>query len=145
MVDYQCLHILHYFREDLLGAGGVVSFTGYVRDFHEDKSVTGLVLEAYPELTEKAIEEEIATIKAQWSLLKLEAVHRTGLVKKDDPIVWVAAASPHRRAAFEAADCLMDYLKTKALLWKKEIRETTEEWIKPREEDYNRAKRWEKE
>ena len=80
--------------------------------------------------------------RERWPISELCVVHRTGEMKPGETIVFVAAASAHRRAAFEAADFLMDYLKTKAVFWKREDTEKGPAWIEPREEDYKDASRW---
>lgn len=125
------------------GAGAVVSFTGLVRPESAAGRVTSLHLQAYPKMTENGIRTAYESALARWSLTAAEIVHRVGDIAPGDPIVFVATASPHRRAAFEAADFLMDYLKTEAVFWKKETRANGEEvWIEPRLEDYTDRARW---
>lgn len=124
------------------GAGAVVTFCGAVRGQAGEHSVTGLELEHFPGVTERsiaAIEEEAL---ARWPVSDIEIIHRIGHLAPGEPIVLVCVAADHRREAFEAADFLMDYLKTKAVFWKKEIRADGAEWIEPRADDYTDAGRW---
>ena len=85
---------------------------------------------------------EMCIRDSRWSLDDLQVLHRIGEIPVGDTIVFVAAASKHRREAFEAVDFLMDYLKTEAIFWKKEITMNDSKWIEPREKDYLDAKRW---
>lgn len=130
------------FETRLNGAGGVVSFVGYVRPEAHGSDVTGLSLQAYSPLTETGIERAITEAETRWPLKAVSVLHRIGDMAPGDPIVFVATASAHRRAAFEAADFLMDYLKTDAVFWKKELTEKGARWIEPRAEDYQDRSRW---
>ncbi|MEO1323615.1 MAG: molybdenum cofactor biosynthesis protein MoaE [Pseudomonadota bacterium] len=123
-------------------AGGIVTFSGQVRPHASKGAVTTLLLQAYSPLTENGIESAIAEARTKWALDQVLVLHRTGEMSPGDTIVFVATASKHRRAAFEAADFLMDYLKTEAVFWKKEKTETGAYWIEPRDEDYKDAARW---
>ena len=78
----------------------------------------------------------------KFDILGLEVEHRTGVIPVGETIVYVAAASRHRREAFLATDFMMDYLKTEAIFWKKEYRVSGINWIEPRVQDYKDAKRW---
>ena len=130
------------FERRINGAGGVVSFVGYVRPEAHGSNVTGLSLQAYSPLTENGVEAAITEAETRWPLKAVSVLHRIGDMAPGDPIVFVATASEHRRAAFEAADFLMDYLKTDAVFWKKELTQTGATWIEPRAEDYNDRSRW---
>ena len=123
-------------------AGAIVSFSGRVRGASTQGEVVTLHLQAYSPMTEKGIEVAMTEAKARWPLSNAIVVHRIGDMHPGDTIVFVAAASKHRRAAFEAADFLMDYLKTKAVFWKREKTESADVWIEPRDEDYSDATRW---
>lgn len=123
-------------------AGGLVCFSGQVRGGAEADPVRALFLEHHPELTWSGIETEIEKIRAEIDVYALEAWHRIGLIPVGETIVHVAAASRHRRAAFLAVDRLMDYLKTGAIFWKREDRQSGSNWIEPRGVDYEDAKRW---
>lgn len=124
------------------GAGAIVSFTGLVRPVANTEQVTCLHLQAYSPMTERGIESAVTEATTRWSLKAASVVHRIGDMASGEPIVFVATASAHRRAAFEAADFLMDYLKTDAIFWKKEIRSGGNVWIEPRAEDYSDRARW---
>ena len=125
--------------------GAVVCFTGMVRDFNERPDVTALTLEHYPGMTEAALEEIVADAESRWPLQGVRVIHRVGRLTPGEPIVMVAVASAHRRAAFEACDFIMDYLKTRAPFWKKEHSITGGYWVAERESDHRDANRWESE
>ncbi|RIJ18305.1 molybdenum cofactor biosynthesis protein MoaE [Henriciella mobilis] len=135
---------LSAFETEAKGAGGIVSFTGLVRDHASSGEVRALTLQAYSPMTERGIETAMAEARERWPLMALKVIHRTGEMAPGDAIVFVATASIHRRAAFEAADFLMDYLKTEAVFWKKEATATGEHWIEPRSQDYQDRARWAK-
>ncbi len=122
------------------GAGAIVTFTGLVRG--EGDAVEGLELRHHPTFTVKEIERLTARVAERWSLSALHVVHRVGVMAPGEAIVFVGAASAHRRDAFEAADCLMDDLKTRAPFWKREHGPDGARWIEPRAEDYADADRW---
>lgn len=129
------------FRRDLAGAGAVSTFLGLVRR-DGDLNVEALHLDHAPGLTERAIENAIAEAEKRWPLIKTLVAHRVGRVEVGAPIVFVATAAEHRRAAFEACDYLMDFLKTEAPFWKKQISRSGDKWIVPRAEDYADRGRW---
>lgn len=130
------------FAETVPGAGAIVSFTGLVRAGSPRGAVTDLTLQAYAPLTEPGIAAAAEEAGARWPLQGIRIIHRIGSLSPKDPIVFVATASEHRRAAFEAADFLMDYLKTEAVFWKKETTDAGAVWIEPRPEDYSDRARW---
>ena len=130
------------FQERNRSAGAVVTFSGAVRGHADDDTVTALELEHFPGVTEKSIAEIERQARARWPLSDVEIIHRVGRLAPGEPIVLVCVAADHRREAFEAADFLMDYLKTEAMFWKKELRGDSEHWIEPRAADYRDAKRW---
>jgi molybdopterin synthase catalytic subunit len=125
-----------------LGVGAVASFTGYVRDFNDGQDVAGLFLEHYPGMTEKALEKIVAEAQGRWPLLNVEVLHRVGELAPGEPIVFVACASAHRRAAFQACEFIMDYLKTRAPFWKKETTPEGPRWVEGRQSDQASAERW---
>ena len=133
---------LEAFQHRARGAGAIVTFSGLVRDRAASGKVTGLHLQAYSPLTENGIEAAVRKAKERWPINAVEIIHRTGDMAAFEPIVFVATASAHRRAAFEAADFLMDYLKTEAVFWKKETTPDGAHWIEPRAEDYKDSARW---
>ena len=133
------------FEKSAGDVGAVVTFIGKVRGHHDGMEVSGLTLEHYPGMTERSISAIITRACARWTLDAVLVIHRTGFVRTGEAIVLVCTASAHRRAAFEAADYLMDYLKSEALFWKKEHRADGDHWIEPRDGDYRDRQRWEKE
>ena len=131
---------LNAFSAGHTGVGAVVSFTGIVRDagggLHE------MLIEHYPGMTEKAIGRIVAEAISRWALTDALVIHRFGPLKTGEPIMMVATASPHRAAAFEAADFLMDYLKSRAPFWKKEVTAEGAEWVAAKDEDEDALDRW---
>ena len=122
--------------------GAVVAFTGYVRNANEQRQVTTLELEHYPGMTESSIEVIIDEAASRWSLCGASVVHRVGKLAPGDQIVWVGVSSEHREAAFSACEFIMDYLKTRAPFWKKEVGPDGENWVSERKGDAGRAARW---
>ena len=125
-------------------AGAVVSFSGNVRVDKDDGQTCALILEAYEPVTSNGIAEAMSEAHSRWALDDVMVRHRIGRMTPSETIVFVAVASKHRRDAFAATDFLMDYLKTEAFFWKKEVYKNGEKWIEPRAQDYSDAKRWDK-
>lgn len=134
--------LLRAFENVAADAGAIVTFSGQVRPASTLGDVQTLHLQAYSPMTERGIEQAVSIAKTRWALSHVSVVHRIGDMKPGETIVFVATASKHRRAAFEAADYLMDYLKTEAVFWKKEVSSDAAIWIEPRTEDYKDAARW---
>jgi molybdopterin synthase catalytic subunit len=125
------------------GDGGVVSFTGMARpDSKHGDPVDRLVLEPHPVLTLKSLQDIAAEAAARFDVSQVRVVHRCGSVAAGEAIVFAGAASAHRRAAFAAADYLMDRLKTEAVFWKREESEAGSAWIEPTDADYSDRERW---
>lgn len=123
--------------------GAVVTFTGTVRGTGASGPIASMTLEHYPGMTEAELARVEAEARARWPLQESLIVHRVGTLKPGDNIVLVATASPHRHAAFEAAEFLMDYLKTRAPFWKKETApDGSGNWVDARETDTAAAERW---
>lgn len=122
--------------------GAVATFTGYVRRANDDRQVATLELEHYPGMTEESIKAIIGEAAGRWPLLAASVVHRVGRLSPGDQIVWVGVASTHREAAFNACEFIMDYLKTRAPFWKKELGPFGEIWVSVRQDDESRAARW---
>lgn len=120
--------------------GAVVSFTGIARA--EAGATTTLELDAYPGFTDAEIARMAAEATRRFALDDVMVVHRTGPIAPGEAIVFVATAAAHRRAAFEACDQLMDYLKSRAPFWKKEHGPGGERWIEPTAADLADASRW---
>jgi len=123
--------------------GGLSVFVGLVRDMAEDRELSAMTLEHYPGMTEKMLERIEAQARERWPLDASLIIHRYGRLEPGERIVMVAAASPHRDAAFEACRFLIDWLKTKAPFWKKEEdKEGMATWVEARESDEDAARRW---
>ena len=119
--------------------GAVASFVGLVRG---DDGLRAMTLEHYPGMTEKALAEIAAQALARWSLLDVRIIHRVGRLLPGARIVFVAVAGRHRRAAFEACEFIMDYLKTRAPFWKKEETPAGARWVDARDSDEAALTRW---
>jgi molybdopterin synthase catalytic subunit len=123
-------------------AGALATFTGLVRRPPGDDAFTGLTLEYYPGMTERAVEAILDEAARRWSLLAIGVVHRIGELAPGARIVWVGAAAAHRGDAFAACEFTMDYLKTRAPFWKKEHWGGKARWVEARRGDHERAARW---
>ena len=123
------------------GMGAVVTFSGIVRDLNDDP-LKFLEIEHYPGMTEKVIGEIAQNAMQRWSLGDVLVIHRYGKLSAGDLIMMVATAAPHRRDAFEAAEYLMDYLKSRAPFWKKENTNTMHGWVDAKDEDEDALSRW---
>ncbi len=134
--------LLATFSAGRTDCGGIVSFTGLARASTDGKPVAALELDAYSGFTEQMIAAMVAEAAKRFGVKDLMVVHRYGPIEPGEAIVFVAAAAEHRRAAFEAADFLMDKLKTEAPFWKKETGPDGERWIEPRAPDYQDVARW---
>lgn len=123
--------------------GAVVAFTGTVRGKAKGRAIREMVLEHYPGMTEREMERIERKANERWPLTGSRIIHRVGTLRPGEEIVLVIAASTHRQAAFEAAAFLMDYLKTSAPFWKKEIGlDGTGTWVDARGTDDCALKRW---
>jgi molybdopterin synthase catalytic subunit len=128
--------------QDRADMGAVVAFTGFCRD--EGGRLAALELEHYPGMAEAEIARIAAEAQRRWPLLGLTIIHRVGKIRPGEEIVLVLAASAHRRAAFEAAEFLMDYLKTRAPFWKREHLQdgTFGGWVEAKSQDDEASERW---
>lgn len=125
------------------GDGAIVSFVGLSRDSTKaGERVERLILEHHPRLTNKSLQEIASDAASRFDVSHVRVVHRSGEIPAGEPIVFAGAASTHRRAAFEAADYLMDRLKTEAVFWKREEGPSGTTWIEPTETDYADRSRW---
>ena len=122
--------------------GAIASFVGLVRDVNDEAPVATMTLEHYPGMTEKALEAIVAEAQTRWDLIDVAVVHRVGALKPTDPIVLVAVASAHRGDAFQACEFIMDFLKTRAPVWKKEENGQQSRWVASRASDDRAADRW---
>lgn len=128
------------FTAAVRGAGAVVSFTGLVRD--EGGTLSAMEIEHYPGMTEKAISGIAEEAVRRWSLADVLVIHRYGRLGPGEAIMMVATAAPHRGDAFAAAEYLMDYLKSRAPFWKKELGADGETWVAAKNADEDALKRW---
>ncbi|MEZ5852505.1 MAG: molybdopterin synthase catalytic subunit MoaE [Hyphomicrobiaceae bacterium] len=125
------------------GIGAIVTFTGTVRGDENGEGIASMTLEHYPGMTEAELARVEAEAHTRWPLAATLVIHRYGELKPGDNIVLVVTASRHRQAAFEAAEFLMDYLKTRAPFWKKETApDGSGEWVDARESDDSAMERW---
>lgn len=124
------------------GIGAVASFIGTVRDRSDGSGVSAMELEHYPGMTERSIEAMIDEAFRRFDILGARVIHRVGLLQPLDQIVLVVVTSAHRGQSFQACEFLMDYLKTRAPFWKKEVTPAGERWVDARESDDDAAARW---
>ncbi|MBR1123938.1 molybdenum cofactor biosynthesis protein MoaE [Bradyrhizobium lablabi] len=124
--------------------GAVVSFSGICRGTEDSEPIAALTLEHYPGMAEAEIKRHADEAIARWPLQGLTIIHRFGRIAPGENIVLVVTASSHRQAAFEAAEFLMDYLKTNAPFWKQEESARGKSWIEARSHDDDAAARWKK-
>jgi len=122
--------------------GAVAAFIGLVREVNEGGQVSGMFLEHYPGMTEKALMAIIAEARARWALFDALVIHRVGPLRPTDPIVLVAVTSAHRGEAFAACEFIMDALKTRAPFWKREETPAGHRWVDARAGDAEAAARW---
>lgn len=123
------------------GMGAVVTFTGMVRDL-PDGGLEAMEIEHYPGMTETALDAIATEARSRWSLGDVLVIHRYGRLRPGEPIMMVATAAPHRADAFRAAEFLMDYLKSRAPFWKKEITAAGAAWVAARDDDETALERW---
>ncbi len=121
--------------------GAIVTFTGVVRDLSSG-DLDVMEIEHYPGMTERALTKIAQDAMDRWSLGDVLVIHRHGRLAPGDRIMMVATAAPHRKDAFEAAEFLMDYLKSRAPFWKKEITKSGAEWVAAKDEDEGALTRW---
>ncbi|MDO8341786.1 MAG: molybdopterin synthase catalytic subunit MoaE [Cellvibrio sp.] len=123
-------------------AGAVVFFVGRVRDMNHARDVKSMSLEHYPGMTENILLKILDEAKARWKLIAARIVHRVGELHVGDQIVFVGVTSAHREHAFQAAEFLMDFLKTQAPFWKKEHIGDSDYWVEEKEGDLKALQRW---
>jgi molybdopterin synthase catalytic subunit len=121
--------------------GAIASFIGLVRDLKGDP-LQQMTLEHYPGMTEKALQGIAAKARQRWKIVDLAIIHRVGALRPSDQIVLVSVLSAHRADAFDACEFIMDYLKTDAPFWKKEVSKQGAKWVKSRKSDIFALKKW---
>jgi molybdopterin synthase catalytic subunit len=123
-------------------AGAITCFVGVVRDLNQGATVSELELEHYPGMTEKALQAIVDEAGQRWSLADALVIHRYGKLAPTDQIVLVAVATRHRGDAFAACEFIMDYLKTAAPFWKKELTAEGARWVDARDTDTTALEKW---
>ncbi|MEG1969570.1 MAG: molybdopterin synthase catalytic subunit MoaE [Burkholderiaceae bacterium] len=129
-------------RQDNPKIGAIASFVGVVRDLNEGDAVATMTLEHYPGMTERALAAIVERAKARWELFDVRVIHRVGELAPTDQIVLVIVTSSHRGEAFAACEFVMDWLKTEAPFWKKEVTPAGGRWVDARESDDAARARW---
>lgn len=133
---------------DASGAGAVVAFVGLVRDLYVDAEsqdqIQHIHLEHYAGMTEKACREVCERAESRFELDAIRLLHRVGTLKANQQIVLVLVAAKHRQAAFDGAQYVMDFLKTDAPIWKKEVGTRGQQWLGMKQSDQQAAQSWEK-
>lgn len=143
--DFDVGHEYAALRKVAGDAGAIVTFSGLVRELYAADSLDNtrsLTLEHYPGMTEKCLADIAVQAGQRWQLLGTRIIHRVGLLQAGDQIVFVGTASAHRQHAFEAAEYMMDYLKSNAPFWKKQCTATGSHWVDSRDTDQAAIARW---
>jgi molybdopterin synthase catalytic subunit len=122
--------------------GAVCTFLGTVRERNDGSAVSSMELEHYPGMTEKSIEAMMEEAQKRFDIYAARVIHRVGLLQPEDQIVLVAVTSAHRGESFQACEFLMDYLKTQAPFWKKEVTPQGARWVDARVSDDQALARW---
>jgi molybdopterin synthase catalytic subunit len=122
--------------------GAVCAFLGTVRERNDGSAVASMELEHYPGMTEKSISAMMDEAQKRFDIYAARVIHRVGLLHPEDQIVWVAVTSAHRGESFKACEFLMDYLKTQAPFWKKEVTPEGARWVDARVSDDQALARW---
>ncbi len=135
--EYQILRSHHP-----LTTGAICTFSGLVREFGDRPEVEGMFLEHYPGMTEQCLEKIIQQAGQRWQIHEARVIHRVGPLLLSEQIVFVGLSSAHRADAFAACEFIMDYLKSDAPFWKKEINKDGAEWVEAKQSDQDRKKRW---
>lgn len=144
-VQYEDFHIqaLHQWLRCAKGDGALVTFTGIVRDFNLQGGIVGIELEQYVPMTERALSILATDAQQRFSVTRVAIIHRVGKLTAEQQIVFVGVTSQHRQASFQAAEYIMDNLKTDVPLWKKEwLDDRTTQWVTVKDSDIAAAKRW---
>jgi molybdopterin synthase catalytic subunit len=140
--DFDVSQELAALRSGDARVGAVCSFLGTVRERNDGSSVASMELEHYPGMTEKSISAMMDDAKKRFDIFAARVIHRVGLLHPEDQIVFVAVTSAHRGESFKACEFLMDYLKTQAPFWKKEVTPEGARWVDARVSDDQALARW---
>mgnify|MGYP000692171823 CR=1 FL=1 len=122
--------------------GAIATFTGLVREYGDKQGVDGLFLEHYPGMTESSLQKIVVQAAEKWRFDGVTIVHRVGMLKLNEQIVFVGVCSSHRSDAFSACEFIMDFLKTEAPFWKKEINHEGNVWVEAKQSDRERSHKW---
>ncbi len=139
--DFDVNAMLSDLHKDAPQIGAVASFLGVVRAT-PDQPLQALYIEHYPGMTEAEIARIIEQAQQRWSLNYVQVYHRVGTLGVGERIVWVAVSAAHRGEAFQACEFVMDYLKTRATFWKKEIFSDSQRWVEQRDSDVQKMQSW---
>ncbi len=139
--DFDIAALNRELRAGRSDVGAIASFIGLVRDLGND-TLQRMTLEHYPGMTEKALLGIAEKAQERWEIVDLAIIHRVGELKPADQIVLVSVLSAHRADAFEACEFIMDYLKTDAPFWKKEVSGQGSKWVESRKSDIFAQKKW---
>jgi molybdopterin synthase catalytic subunit len=142
--DFDIAREIAALTRDRTDIGAIVSFSGICRGDEDNAKIAALTLEHYPGMAEEEIGRHVDEAVARWPLNGVTVIHRVGRIRPGENIVLVLTASQHRQAAFQAAEFLMDYLKTSAPFWKKEETATRSGWVEAHARDDQAASRWTK-
>lgn len=140
--DFDVGTVVKELRQQSNNIGAIVTFTGLVREFGSDEHINAMTLEHYPGMTEKTLKTIVNDAKTRWNLLGAQVLHRVGTLYAGDNIVLVATASEHRKDAFEAAQYIMDFLKSEAPFWKKEHTDKGDHWVEAKKSDRDAKENW---
>jgi molybdopterin synthase catalytic subunit len=142
--DFDIAHEIAGLTKGRTDIGAVVTFSGICRGSESGEAIAALTLEHYPGMAEAEIMRHAEQAMARWPLNGLTVIHRFGRIEPGQNIVLVLTASSHRQAAFQAAEFLMDYLKTSAPFWKREEGADRTGWVEARDHDDAAVARWTK-
>jgi len=140
--DFDLAAEMQALRTASVNAGALVSFVGLVRDMSNAGKVENILLEHYPGMSEKALQNILVEANSRWQLLGVRVVHRIGKLLPNEQIVLVATSSQHRADAFAACEFIIDYLKTAAPFWKREQTPHGSRWLDTKQSDEQRMQRW---
>lgn len=140
--DFDISEEIERLKNDRTDLGAIATFTGLVRDIHGDKNIRKMTLEHFPAMAEKELAKIGNEARERWPLQGLTIIHRYGELYPGDQIVLVITTSHHREAAFNAAQFIMDWLKTDAPFWKKEETEDGTHWVDAKADDDDKKDRW---
>ena len=140
--DFSIEYEVNLLRNQSKRVGAIATFSGLVRDINEGDSISTLFLEHYPGMTERSLDDIAEQALKRWQLIGVRIIHRVGLLKPMDNIVFVGVSSEHRGEAFAACEFIMDYLKTSAPFWKKEQTPDGERWVDAKERDEAAKNKW---